>query len=118
MAVEPTFIAMNMVISKNLGWVVRPTAVSAQGPSWPTIIKSTIEASWVSVSSTSEGQAMWTISAYSIREVTPSGRCLVTFRSAARLASSVPGLHQVQRQGLHLHLFAVLFPCKCLVCIL
>ena len=65
-AVTPVFIAMNAVISRNFGWVVRPTAVTAAAPIsgladppiCPTIIRSTIDASWVRISSTRLGQAM------------------------------------------------------------
>ena len=42
----------------HLGWVERPTLVNAQAPNWPTIIRSTIEASCVKSSSTQEGHAI------------------------------------------------------------
>ena len=73
MVMQPTLSALNMVESRNLGCVVRPTEEMAQAPSWPTIIRSTMLVSWVSSSSISDGQAMATMSPYSSREVTESG---------------------------------------------
>ena len=49
---------MTMVISRNLGWVVRPTEVMAQVPSPPTIIRSTMDTREESISSTLAGSAI------------------------------------------------------------
>ena len=88
MAVAPTFMAIKTVWSRNLGCVLNPTEVMAQGPSWPTIIRSTMDVSWARVSSISDGQAICTMSRYSIFAVTPSGTDDVTWDWSVR---SMPG---------------------------
>ena len=50
--------AMNMVIIKNLGWVVSPTPAKAAAPSCPTIIRSTMDTREESISSTLAGSAI------------------------------------------------------------
>lgn len=89
-AVTPVFIETNAAISRNLGWVVNPTAASAWvpisrfsvPPMEPTIIRSTMDVSCVSRSSTKLGPAMRTMSSYSSRDRTPSGSFLLTFWSS------------------------------------
>ena len=77
-AVAPTFRLMIMVMSRNFGWVARPTALRATMPSWPgsrpTITWSAMLVSWVSSSSTRLGQAIRMMSFSSIFLVTPWGR--------------------------------------------
>ena len=61
-AVEPTFIAMTIVIRINFGCVVRPTAVIAHVPRFPTIIRSAIDVKEDRISSTLAGKAICKIS--------------------------------------------------------
>ena len=98
-AVAPTFMAWNMVIIKNFGCVVKPTEVMAQAPSCPTIIRSTMEASCVSISSIKEGQAMCRMSLYIALDVTPSGSFSLVFLATTKWLSSPGGTKSSAMRG-------------------
>ena len=70
---------MNIVIIRNFGCVVKPTAVIAHAPSCPTIIRSAIDVSCVSVSSTNDGPAIRSTSFINRPRVNPGGSAVCFF---------------------------------------
>ena len=84
-AVEPTFSAMTMIISRNLGCMARPTALRPWTPASPgirpTMTWSAMLVSWARISSSRLGQAMMATSRISSRLCTPSGMAVSFFRA-------------------------------------
>ncbi len=58
-AVVPTLRAMKAAMAKKIGWLVKPIAAIAAGPTPPTIIMSTMLNNWINSCSTTAGQAKW-----------------------------------------------------------